>query len=305
MKNLKIFLRLLIGFVFIGSAILKLLSIDQFELYIYSFGIFNFFLTSVLSRILILFEFLLGVFLICKCFYSKTWWLTMITMIGFTLFLAYTILFRQDTNCHCFGSFIEINPVESIIKNGILIALLLLVRNQHESVFRHKKWFIGSVIVCGFMATFVLFPPDTFYNKIYKPKTKVDIESFHNIISDPAKVSLSTKKGTYIIAFYVSGCKFCKMSMQKVDPIFQRNKISSEKFVAIVLGGPKEIDIFKKETQSHGYQMYNHNDPVQFLNAVFGSFPTLIYMNNDSIIKVVNYRGINEDEMVHFLKDTK
>lgn len=303
MKNLKIFLRLLIGFVFIGSAVLKLLSIDQFELYIYSFGIFNFFLTSILSRILILFEFLLGVFLICRFFYSKTWWLTIITMIGFTLFLAYTALFRQDANCHCFGSFIEINPIESIIKNGIIIALLLLVRNQHERYFKYKKWLISSVLVCGFVATFVLFPPDTFYNKIYRPKTKVDIKSFHNIISDPAKFSLSTVNGTHIIAFYVSGCKFCKMSMQKVDQIFQRNKISSEKFVAIVLGGPKEIDIFKKETQSFGYQMYNHTDPVQFLNAVFGSFPTLVYMNNDSIVKVVNYRGIEEDEMVHFLKE--
>ena len=38
-------------------------------------------------------------------------------MIGFTLFLIYTAIYRNDANCHCFGSFIEINPVESIIKN--------------------------------------------------------------------------------------------------------------------------------------------------------------------------------------------
>ena len=125
-------LRLLIGVVFIASAVLKLFSIDQFEIYIYTFDIFNFFITSLLSRLLITFEFLLGVFLICKFFYQKTWWLTMLTMIGFTLFLIYTALFRNDANCHCFGSFIEVDPVGSIFKNIAIIVLLLFVKKQRN-----------------------------------------------------------------------------------------------------------------------------------------------------------------------------
>lgn len=303
MKNLKMILRLLIGVVFIASAVLKLFSIDQFEIYIYSFDIFNFFITSLLSRLLITFEFLLGVFLICKFFYQKTWWLTMLTMIGFTLFLIYTALFRNDANCHCFGSFIEVDPVGSIFKNIAIIVLLLFVKKQEDWNFKYKKWMIAGFLILGLISTFVFFPPDALYNKIYKPKSKVNPVVFEYIVKDSAKVGLSEIQGKHILAFYISGCKFCKMSMQKVDNIFKRNGIAEEKFVAIIAGGPKQVESFKKETQSEKYNMYAHKSAVQFLNAVYGSFPTIIYMNGDSIVKVINYRGIDEAEMVKFLKE--
>ena len=227
----------------------------------------------------------------------------MLTMIGFTLFLVYTAIFRNDANCHCFGSFIEINPVESIFKNLAIIGLLLLVRKQEDWNFKYKKWIIAGFLTLGLVSTFVFFPPDALYNKIYKPKSKVDIESFEKIINDTAKVGLSQIQGNHIIAFYVSGCKFCKMSMQKVDNIFKRNAIGTDKFVAIVAGESKNIESFKKETQSSQYKMYAHKSAVQFLNAVYGSFPTIVYMNGDSIVKVINYRGIDEKEMVDFLKE--
>jgi uncharacterized membrane protein YphA (DoxX/SURF4 family) len=303
MKNLKMILRLLIGVVFIASAVLKLFSIDQFEIYIYTFDIFNFFITSLLSRLLITFEFLLGVFLICKFFYQKTWWLTMLTMIGFTLFLIYTALFRNDANCHCFGSFIEVDPVGSIFKNIAIIVLLLFVKKQEDWNFKYKKWMIAGFLILGLISTFVFFPPDALYNKIYKPKSKVNPVVFEYIVKDSAKVGLSEIQGKHILAFYISGCKFCKMSMQKVDNIFKRNGIAEEKFVAIIAGGPKQVESFKKETQSEKYNMYAHKSAVQFLNAVYGSFPTIIYMNGDSIVKVINYRGIDEAEMVKFLKE--
>ena len=53
----------LVGGVFIIAAILKLISIDEFEIYIYSFNIFSFLLTTFVSRIIIIGEFILGLFL--------------------------------------------------------------------------------------------------------------------------------------------------------------------------------------------------------------------------------------------------
>jgi hypothetical protein len=302
MKYLKIILRILVGGTFILSAILKLLSIDQFEMYIYSFGIFNFFLTSVLSRLLISFEFLLGVFVIGRFFYQKTWWLMMLTMIGFTLFLIYTAIFRNDTNCHCFGSFIEIDPVGSIIKNLIIIGLLIPIKKQSEFIFRWRKWVIGIVTGAILVVTFILIPPDSVYNKIYKPNNHINQEVFQEILQDSTKTELTKIEGKHILAFFVSGCKFCKMSMQKVDQIFKQNHIPVSKFNAIILGSQIEIDTFQKATKTYDYKMYNHSNPAQFLNTVYGSFPTLLYMEGDSICKVVNFRGINEGEMVQFLK---
>lgn len=305
MKNLKIIIRLLVGVVFITSAVLKLLSVDHFELYIYSFGIFNFFITSFLSRLLITFEFLLGIFLIFKTLYQKTWWISMLTMIGFTLFLVYVAIFRNDTNCHCFGSFVELDPTGSIFKNIAIILMLLFVKNQKEWHFRFKKWIIGIIIGIAIIGSFVIVPPDALYNKIYLPKSKVHHQALQIILQDSSMVEVSKMEGDHIVAFFVSGCKFCKMSMQKMDQIFMRNNISKDKIKIIILGDQTKIDLFKKETKTEAYMFYPFNYPKILFTAVYGSFPTIIYMHGNNVEKVVNYRGIDEKEMVDFLTREK
>jgi hypothetical protein len=294
MKYLKIILRILVGSTFILSAILKLLSIDQFELYIYSFGIFNFFLTSVLSRLLITFEFLLGVFLILKFFYSKIWWLTMLTMIGFTLFLIYTAIFRNDSNCHCFGSFIEINSAESIVKNLILIGLLLFVKKQNEWSLKYKKWFVFGFITIGLVVSFIVVPPDSLYNKIYKPHSKVNKEVLNKVLLDSNLVEISREKGNHIVAIFIPGCKFCKMSMKKLENIFKNNNLDNSKLKVIILGDQKKKNQFMLETDSKQFALYPYDQPIYLFNAVYGTFPTILFLRNDTIVNVVNYRGIDE-----------
>lgn len=301
MKNLKKIIRLLIGVVFIASSILKLLSVDHFELYIYSFGIFNFFITTLLSRLLITFEFLLGIFLIFKLLYHKTWWLSMLTMIGFTLFLIYVAFFRNDANCHCFGNFVELDPTGSIFKNIAIILMLLFVKNQKEWSFRFKKWIMGAFIGIAIIGSFVVVPPDALYNKIYTPKTKVNEKELQKIMQDSNLVEISKVEGDHILAFFVSGCKYCIMSMQKMDQIFKRNNISSDRIKIIILGDQTKINTFKEETKTDLYTFYAYNNPMIFFNAVYGSFPTIIYMHDSKIEKVINYRGVDEKDMVNFL----
>ena len=66
MSKLNSAIRIGIGGMFVIAAILKLISVDEFEIYIYSFDIFGFVATSLLSRLLIAGELILGVFLIFK-----------------------------------------------------------------------------------------------------------------------------------------------------------------------------------------------------------------------------------------------
>ena len=115
-----------IGSVFIIAAILKLISIDEFEIYIYSFNILSFLLTTFVSRIIIAAEFALGLLLILNrnCKFIRR--VTLIVLASFTLFLIYAAIFRHDSNCHCFGELIQLNPIQSIIKNLILIVFLII-----------------------------------------------------------------------------------------------------------------------------------------------------------------------------------
>ena len=55
-------LRILIGLVFITSAIFKLIGIDAFEVYMFSLQWFNLPVASVIARLIISVEFIIGIF---------------------------------------------------------------------------------------------------------------------------------------------------------------------------------------------------------------------------------------------------
>lgn len=138
-KYLKAVIRIGLGLFFIVSAILKLLSLDNFELYIYSFNLMNLTLCGLVARAIIACELLVGILLIIKVKYKFAWWLTLLMLIGFSLLLIYVILFRNDSNCHCMGDLVEIKPSMSLIKNLVGIALLMCVRKRKTTSSDTKR----------------------------------------------------------------------------------------------------------------------------------------------------------------------
>ena len=115
MKKLKLILKILLGLVFILSGVLKLIDIDKFELYVYSFNFLCLSFSYIAARLLIAFEFLLGVSLVANVFNKYVVRTTLAMLVGFTLFLVYLIVIGRNDNCHCFGEYVQFNPVESIV----------------------------------------------------------------------------------------------------------------------------------------------------------------------------------------------
>ena len=168
MNILKNIIRIGIGVFFIASAILKLLSIDDFELYIYSFNIVSFTMSSFAARAIIAAEILAGILLIVKVKYKAAWWLTMLMLVGFSLLLVYVILFRNDSNCHCMGDLVKIKPSLSLVKNLVAIALMLLIRKEEDYRFRGRIAVLVGAFLAALVPPFVLFPMDNVYNIISK-----------------------------------------------------------------------------------------------------------------------------------------
>ena len=204
-------IRILLGIFFIVSAVMKVLSLDTFVMYVYSFQLFPLVLTEIACRLLIGFEMLLGVMLILKLRYKLVWWTSMALMVAFTLFLIYTAIFRNDDNCHCFGDIIEVKPVVSIFKNVAVMLFFLLIyewkrcilpaeEKEEEEVpkFRFKDLFLATpwysktakiiiYVVAGlliFIATFVLFPPTAIYNKIFSKNDLVATPVYEKALTD-------------------------------------------------------------------------------------------------------------------------
>ena len=300
-KIAKGILRLVVGGMFIAAAVLKLLSIDEFELYIYSFGIFNYLTVTVLARLVIAFELLMGLLLALKQFYRQVWWLMQLTLTGFTLFLIYVALFRNDANCHCFGDFVELNPLHSIVKNLITIGLLLFIRQETDYQFRFRKWLVGICFAVAVIIPFVVVPMDALYNKFKSPDDPINLTAFEALKQDTALKEFNIKQGNYLVAFYISKCKFCRLSMKKLNTIVEKHQLDINRIKICISGSDETIEEFKKEIALLNYPFFNISI-YQSMDITAGHFPTFLYVCDGKVIKSINLRGISEEELVDFLK---
>ncbi len=293
---LKLVVRLLLGVFFIVTAVLKLLSIDSFEVYIYSFGIVDFVTTTFLSRLLIFIELMIGISLILKICFKQIWWLTMLMMIVFTLFLCYTAIFRNDSNCHCFGDFVELDPMQSIIKNIIVIALLLIIRNERSHNYRPvlRRWLMAGSLVIAIAISFVILPMDVIYNKIHSEKENVNTAAFYESVSDTTYDCL--REGRHLINYALAGCKYCRLGAEKVTMMIDRQGISHDKMKFFVGGGEAAMSHFIERTRTSDYEHWTIPAPA-FMAVTYGEFPLYIFVEDGKIVKAGDFRMIDEIEL--------
>lgn len=293
-----------VGGVFIIAAILKLISIDEFEIYIYSFNIFSFLLTTFVSRIIIIGEFILGLFLILKINYRFVWKTSLIILILFTLFLTYAAIFRQDSNCHCFGELIELNPLESIVKNLILILLLLLSQRSAVSSQRPKFLVLSSSFLV-LIVVFIISPPDSIYKMIYSTEKEVSSIDLHESFDEVVKIDFKEDeiafdsissfdvKEKQLIAVVSSGCKYCKLGLKKLSLMMKNGDISPDDVDIFIWGSPDGIIDFRSETMTEDVD-YWHIMPNNAIKVTYGRFPIFIMMENKNIIKIGDFRDLDD-----------
>jgi len=289
-------IRLLLGVFFIGTAVLKLLSIDNFEVYIYSFGLFSYTWTTFFSRLLIFIELMIGLGLILKIYFKQIWWLTMLMMVGFTLFLVYAAIFRNDSNCHCFGDLIELNPTQSIFKNIFTIALLLFIRKERSYDYKPllKKWLVAITLLLSLAIPFILVPMYVIYNKIYSEKDNVNTVAFYESMSDSTFVGIQS--GRYLINYALAGCKYCRLGAEKVTMMIDRHGISHDKLKFIIGGSDEAIAKFVEATGTSDYQHWKIPAP-QFMAITYGKFPLFVFIEDGKVMKVGDFR-ILDDNMI-------
>ena len=294
-------IRLLLGVFFIGTAVLKLLSIDNFEVYIYSFGLFSYTWTTFFSRLLIFIELMIGISLILKIYFKQIWWLTMLMMVGFTLFLVYAAIFRNDSNCHCFGDLIELNPTQSIFKNIITIALLLFIRKERSYDYKPllKKWLVAITLLLSLAIPFILVPMDVIYNKIYSEKDNVNTVAFYESLGDSTFVDL--RQGRHLINYVLAGCKYCRIGAEKVTMMMDRHGISHDRLKFFIGGSDEAIAKFVEATGTSDYQHWKIPAP-EFMAITYGKFPLFVFIEDGKVVKAGDFRILDDGNLVEFLK---
>lgn len=297
----KLILRILIGTFFITTAVLKLLSLDNFEIYIYSFKLFDFILCTIIARWVIAAELLFGILLIAKIFYKQVWWLTMAMLFGFTLLLIYTAIFRNDANCHCMGDLVQISPVVSIFKNLLTMALMLLIRKEHDYHFKGRFAVTIAALVIAIGIPFILFPMDSVVNHFRSNETKVDMPQFQQFMKDSTIQALNLDEGKYIVAYLAAGCQYCEISGRKVNTIVDNQKLDTNRIVYFIWGKDQKIKEYKKITGATHFK-YVTISPLTAVKIVYGQFPTYLFLQDGKIVKTADYRHLDDKSITDFLK---
>ena len=283
-------LTILLAVVFVVSAVAKLFGIDQFELYVYSFGFFPLNLCFILVRLCIGIELALGVLLLVG--WHRRWILTAILamLLFFSLFLCYTALHGRTDSCQCFGQLADMPPALSLLKNAVLIVITLLaIKLQCKQ--RHRPEWLAVVLTLAAMATpFIVSVPDSWmfgasherYNKDALREFRIRSSELGVIATAPGQLQTPNSELRTLIAFVTPGCPYCRMTHQKLDAMAERNGLPDGSIIFI-------------EPQDIGDSL--------FLAITYGARPLLLLMQGDSVTATYHYRNINEQQIVKTLKN--
>ncbi len=288
--------RVILGGVFVFSAISKLLSIDNFELYIFSQHLIGFDLSGIAARIIISAEMALGVLLIFNFYFNIVSKITLYVLLFFSLFLAFKLVVSSNENCHCFGDIVNFNPGESLLKNFVLILIVLFIRNKRSTSFRFSKWAVSLILFISFSLPAVVSPPDIIYRKLYPNSHPLNSEFIQ--LSDS---TLAVAEGKKLLAFFSMGCKYCLLAAHKISIIADKMHIH-EKIYYIFFGDEKNMDGFWEKSQSKHFP-YVIIPFEEVFQITGGHMPSVFFVENGYVKQRRGYRDLTEGDFKAFFEE--
>lgn len=300
------FLCALLGVVFIVSGYTKLYPIEPFEYTFVDIGIINWQTAPFIARILIGLEFIIGFLLLFNLSLRKLTYKTGISvLVIFCIYLGLLILFSGNKgNCGCFGSYIQMTPLQALIKNIVMLGIFFVLYKFHEGWVLPKKFGFAITVLfaTAFSLPFILNPVELDYSKAYLNKLEdnsiLPLDTLYNSASlnTPPK-SLSQNK--HIIVFLSLTCKHCKIAANKIRIIHERNpKIP---FYFVLNGDEKDLKPFFENTNTEDIPhciLLGRN----FVYLAGIKLPVIYLVNNSIVEHDVNYIDLDQDEIEKWLK---
>ena len=290
-------LRILLGASFLFSGFVKLYPIEPFEFNFVDQGFANWYTAPFMARFIISFEFLLGLLLVLnynlKRFTLKA---TIGLLIFFTLYLIFGIIKDGNTgNCGCFGTFLKMTPLESIIKNIFLLSIaftLYFLHNDYDWKYK-RAVFISSLLV-SLATPMILNPIDLFMSRTQQTEKvgyKIDLDMLYNNPKySPPTVDL--REGKQIVAFFSVTCKHCRIGAFKLG-ILKKQHPNMPVHV-ILMGDTAYLKSYYRETKSEMLPISFYNDEKIF--KVIGPGVPVVFVLDNGIVKSKMFGLIRDDD---------
>jgi len=293
-------LKVLLGLVFVVSAVLKLFDMDKFEIYIYSYHFFSLNASFMVARLAIIIELVLGIGLISHCLHKLMWWGSIAMLAGYSLLLIYAMYLGRTDSCHCFGDFLQLDPKQSLVKNGVLMLLFLPIYRM-ESWKTPFRWLILCLIVmASTIAVFVISPPDNLTSNA-DPEQNLQLELFNEMLDDAPLDALNLREGKQVICFFSTSCEVCQLAAHKLSLMQQFYDFPRENITYLFMGNEESIAKFYEESGSAQYRDLLYPDVARLLKAVNGNFPVIVFLEDGEVVHEYGFRNMNEAEIQAFM----
>ncbi|MBE6230790.1 MAG: hypothetical protein E7117_00310 [Bacteroidales bacterium] len=290
--------RIALGMVFCVSAILKLISIEDFELYVFSLGLSGFDFSSILSRLLVGIELLVGVLFVTRIWFRAASWTYALMLGGFSAFLLWRIFIGDTESCHCLGELIDLDPKASLLKNAVsCIALAFVWKTPSRNLNVKTIWIFPAYIVI-LAVIFIILPPDA-YLRIGRTPNDVVQERLDEVVEESG-----LDDGRKVVCFFSSKCEFCRNTMVKLTGIINRHGLSEEDIYFFFMKTTKEdTDIMPffdefADGKRFPYTVLHHK---VFLPVTDGSMPVILAIEDGRLLKEYDYITLDESEISEFL----
>ncbi len=293
--------RILLGAIFALSAIAKLFSMESFELYIFSFAFFGFDLSAILARVVVIVESLLGIGLMFNLFYKQVKWATAVSLCGFSAFLIWRAIIGDTESCHCMGDLVEMNPVQSLLKNLLLAAILAYSWNSTGRVFARQGLVSILCALAVLVTVFVVQPPAVYFRWNGHESNDLVVEKF-----SPVADTLGLSAGRRIVCFYSCSCVHCAKCATRMAGIIRGHSIPTDSVHVVFMQTHVNQDsVVTSFYHEHGDDMilpYSYISPFEFIPLTNGYMPLVTLFKDGELIREYDYLSLDEKELAAFFE---
>lgn len=312
------------GLFFCVSSVLKLVSVDDFELYVFSFGFASFDLCSLAARAVIAGELILGLGLVSGWWHNFVNSVTAALLVGFSGFLIWRMAAGDGESCHCFGNLVEMNPAQSLVKNAAALAVLAFAWSRPSELFssavhgaadaveksravRFAGWIrlhrgaAAAVISAAVVLTVLIInPPDLWFRLTRGESDELSETEFR-----PYADSTGVSSGRKVVCFYSINCGHCRHCAAKMAGIIRRNNIPEVSvfcfFMQEYVDMTEPVAIFFDEYGEGLHLPYHWIYPLRFIPLTNGSMPLVCLFDDGRLIKEYDSLTIDEEAISDFI----
>jgi hypothetical protein len=291
----------IVGISFLASAFFKLLAPEGFYMEIFSLTK-HVNLTNFIAASLIFIEFFLGFLLVFQIVGKKKWVLKLVILLllAFTIYLLPKVLAGETENCQCFGDYIEMSPLQSIFKNGVLLLIcsFLLIKWNCAPILQNIKKiiFIFAVLIpTGLIFAFQA----SSHQGIEKinPSEQLNLE-LTKLGKETGQNFLLKKK--QLVLFFKATCSHCASTAKQ----YKKIQKTSNAFRALVFisGSEKEIVAFVKETSIPKANAFMLNE-IDFRNRLSDPILPVMYLceNEKTKFRVYEFTPQTIETILNFI----